>query len=44
MYLELSTEDKKAENWKFWNVASDGILIFVGFYLLISCFIPTYRP
>jgi len=42
MYLEMATEEDKkmAENWK---ADADGILIFVGLYLLISCFTPTYR-
>ena len=40
MYLEMATEEDKkmVESWK---ADADGILIFVRFYLLTWCFIPT---
>ena len=41
MYLEMATEEDKkmADNWK---ADADGILIFVGFNLLILCFSPAH--
>jgi hypothetical protein len=42
MYMEMAEEEDKklAESWQ---ADADGILIFVRFYLLALCLIPTHQ-